>query len=72
MQLQFFRMLQGLFAEGVAPEEFKVDDLEIAVRALIGAMRFQSLDPCLDVKPEDVPDLFVGMVTRRLARAEAA
>jgi hypothetical protein len=61
VQRQFFRMLQGLFAEGSARGEFQVDDLELAVRALVGSMRFQFLYPCVEVKREEVPKRLVGM-----------
>jgi AcrR family transcriptional regulator len=64
VQQEFFRMLRGLFAEGAARGEFLVDDLELAVRALIGAMRFHFLYPCDEVPREEIPERVVGMLIR--------
>ena len=64
VQQQFFRMLQGLLAEGTARGEFEVGDLELGVRALIGAMRFQFLYPSVEVSREEVPERLVGMILR--------
>jgi AcrR family transcriptional regulator len=64
VQQQFFRMLQGLFAEGALRGEFQVDDLELAVRGVVGTMRFQFLYPCVEVSREDIPDTIVGMLVR--------
>jgi AcrR family transcriptional regulator len=72
VQQQLFRMLQGLLAEGVFRSEFGVDDLEVAVRAVIGAMRFQLLYPCAEVTPEQIPERIVELVLRPAARAAAA
>jgi AcrR family transcriptional regulator len=72
VQVQLFRMLQGLLAEGVARREFGVDDLELGVRSLIGAMRFQLLYPCAELSREELPTRLVGMVTRALPSTQAA
>jgi AcrR family transcriptional regulator len=64
VQRQLFRMLQGLFAEGAARGEFQVDDLELAVRSLLGCMRFQYLYPCVEVSKEDFAERLVGMLIR--------
>jgi hypothetical protein len=72
VQQQFFRMLQGLLAEGVARREFEVDDLEVAVRGLVGAMRFQFLYRCQEVPPEEFAERLLRMVTRPQSVAKAA
>jgi hypothetical protein len=65
-------MLQGLFATGAHRGEFRVDDVELAVRALVGAMRFQFLYPCVEVSREEVPDRIVGMLVRPAEAAQSA
>jgi AcrR family transcriptional regulator len=70
VQRQFFRTLQGLLAEGVARSEFRVDDLEVAVRALVGAMRFQFLYACDEVANEEFPEKLVGLVVRGVDSAQ--
>jgi AcrR family transcriptional regulator len=64
VQREFFRLAKGLFAEGVATGEFMVEDLELAVRGLLGTMRFQHLYPCPQGQSEQIPELIVGMLTR--------
>jgi hypothetical protein len=41
---------------------FQVDDLELPVRALIGAMRFQHLYPCAEMSQEEFPERLVAML----------
>lgn len=64
VQREFFRMARGLFAEGIATGEFFVENLELAVRALLGTMRFQFLYPCEQTSKDEVPDKIVGMLVR--------
>jgi AcrR family transcriptional regulator len=69
VQRQMFQMLERLFAEGVVRKEFLVDDLELAVRGLIGAMRFSYLYPCLEVARDELPEKLVGMLVRPVEAA---
>ncbi len=64
VQREFFRLAKGLFAEGVATGEFVVDDLEMAVRGLLGTMRFQHLYPCPPGGGNPIPERIIGMLTR--------
>jgi len=66
VQREFFRMLQGLFAEGTVRGEFAVDDLELAVRGLLGILRFQFLYPCEQGDDEKIPERVVGMLIRQV------
>jgi AcrR family transcriptional regulator len=63
-QLEFFSLAKGIFAEGVATGEFMVEDLDLAVRGLVGTMRFQFLYPCDSIDHEAVPDKIVGLLVR--------
>jgi AcrR family transcriptional regulator len=63
-QREFFRMTRGLFAEGIATGEFFVEDLELAVRALLGTMRFQFLYPCERTEKDDMPDRIISLLVR--------
>lgn len=69
VQVQFFRTLQNLFALGAHRREFQVDDLELAVRALIGAMRFQFLYPCVELRPDEIPEKIVDLLVRPASSA---
>jgi AcrR family transcriptional regulator len=64
VQREFFRMTRGLFAEGAATGEFLVEDLDLAVRGLLGMMRFQFLYPCEQGTSEGIPDRIIRMLTR--------
>jgi AcrR family transcriptional regulator len=64
VQREFFRMTRGLLAEGIATGEFFVENLELAVRALLGTMRFQFLYPCQQTEKNDVPDKIVDLLVR--------
>jgi AcrR family transcriptional regulator len=65
VQQEFFRILQGLFAEGSVRGEFEVEDLELAVRGLLGTLRFQFLYPCEHGDNEKIPERIVGMLIRQ-------
>ncbi len=69
VQQEFFRMVQGLFAEGTVRGEFAVDDLELAVRGLLGTLRFEFLYPCQHGDPEKLPERIVDMLIRPLPSA---
>jgi TetR/AcrR family transcriptional regulator, cholesterol catabolism regulator len=69
VQREFFRLVKGLFAEGVATGEFLVEDLELAVRGLLGTMRFQHLYPCPQGESDRVPERIIAMLTRPAAAA---
>lgn len=64
VQRQLFLMLQNLLAKGVVRREFEVDDLELAMLALIGVMRYQLEYPCKELEARLVPDRLVSMVAR--------
>jgi AcrR family transcriptional regulator len=72
VQQDFFRMVKGLFAEGVALGEFLVDDLDLAVRGLLGTMRFQFLYPCRQDEKDQIPDRIIGMLTRPVSASSSA
>lgn len=58
------RRFTSLLAIGVATGEFRVDDLYLAARSLVGAVRFQVLFPHFYGDPEKVPAWLVQMVIR--------
>lgn len=64
VQRQLFLMLQGLLAKGVVRGEFIVDDIELGMLALIGAMRYQIEYPCKELESHLVPERLVNMVAR--------
>lgn len=61
-----FRLLTGIVAEGVVRREFEVSDLELTVRALVGAVQLQHLQPCTEMASESVPVRLVDIVTSRV------
>jgi AcrR family transcriptional regulator len=64
VQRQLFLMLQGLLAKGIVRGEFAVDDIELAMLALIGAMRYQLLYPCKEMDAKEIPERLIGMLVR--------
>lgn len=71
VQRELFRTAKGLLAEGVATGEFQVKDLDLAVRGLLGTMRFQFLYPCDQADGESIPERIVRMLTRPPASSSA-
>jgi AcrR family transcriptional regulator len=64
VQQEVFRMLRGLLAEGIATREFSADDLDLAVRGILGTMRFEHLYPSEQRGQDDIAARIIAFVVR--------
>ncbi len=49
-----------------------MDDLELAVRALIGTMQFHFLDPCAEMGREELSDKLVALLVHLAVSSSSA